>query len=156
MYKGIILGLVALAILVILNLVQSKFINRKEQQLMQKKMRERQNEIKELMKEGSEESKKKAQKIQAEMLEESSKMMSKTLKYFIVVSIIIIPLFALINKFYGNVVLINTELGRFIPLLGAITWFWWYILVALIAGSLVTNMGALWSERYDKSKSEKA
>jgi len=111
--------------------------------LVQKNMKEQQNQIQELHKKGDEASKKKADQIQTDMMESMNTMMKANLKVMGVSMIVFLPALWALNEWYSKTpvvlpfdFLIAHRGGPFfiwIEIGTVTTWLWWYIAVSLTA-----------------------
>ncbi len=145
------ISLIALAVVVISKILQSKMIDKKKQKAAQAQMKEKQKKIKELMKNGDEKSKNEVDRLQKEMLEDMNATMQGTMKYMLFSMPLFFGAFFILGSLYGGI-LFNAPImlpkfqGFFF--LNPFTWIpvgwgyetgWlkWYFIIYLIASIII-------------------
>lgn len=129
--------------------MQVVLVNRKELRATQKKMKEKNAEMKELMKNDSPSKKQDIERVQAEMLELSAKSMKQMPKMMIGNMLVFLPLFGLVNHAY-NATKFDLTLPTGSVFFHAADWFWVYVLCSLVVSSLTTKVLSYYDDHKEK------
>ena len=137
------IAIISIAMALVSRFLQHKFGKRNEMALVQKKMKEQQNQIQELHKKGDDASKKKADQIQTDMMESMNTMMKANLKVMGVSMIVFLPALWALNTGYSHAPVVlpfdfliahqGGPLFIWFEIGSVTTWLWWYIAVSLIS-----------------------
>ena len=131
------IALVAVALSIVSQLMQRRFVNKKEMKRKQNEMKEKQERMKELMKSEDPKAKNEADALQAEMMENMSTMMKGSMKLMVFSMVLFIPTLWFLSSTYEGIA-INLPIPipwfggeSFIMLYNTTSWLGWYILCSL-------------------------
>ena len=158
-------GLIAVAVVAISRLLQSKLIDKKKQKAAQRRMKEKQARIKELMKNQDEKGKSEMSRLQKEMFEDMNETMQGSMRYMMFSLPVFFGAFFILGSFYGGTLfeapfLLPRFEGFFflnplswVPVGWGIEtgWLKWYFIVYLIV-SITLAIGLKIMERVKKTE----
>ena len=122
-------ALIAMAISLGSAIVNKKVVDQKRNKEIQKQVSDFQKRFNEAKKKGDKELIEKLEKEQKEVMQLSMELMKNGFKPMLYTFIPIIVIFFFLNTTYagtGNVI--------DVPIIGMLSWFWWYFLVAMVTG----------------------
>ena len=122
-------AVIAIVISIASAIVNKKVTNQKRMKEIKEKVSDFQKRYNEAKKSGNKELIDKMEHEQKEVMALSMEMMSGSFKPMLFTFLPIIIIFFLLNQKYsgtGNIV--------DIPIIGMLSWFWWYFLVAIVSG----------------------
>ena len=96
---------ISLALSIVSQIVQKKFMNRDEMKKHQESMKEKNKRMKELIGKDDHKSKNELEALEKEMLESMQKMMNGSMKVMIASSVVFLPAYWLLGHFYGTAVI---------------------------------------------------
>jgi len=137
------IALGSVAITLISNWLRGKLTDVKKQKIQQQQMKENQKRISELAKRGDEASKKELEKLQTESLESMNAMMQGNMKYMLFSMPLYLVFFWVLGEAYGSQTI---TLPFPLPVIHrdwsfeitqTISWLWWYIYSAMVAGIII-------------------
>ena len=140
-------ALISIATSLLTFAVNKVFINQDELEKVQKRTKEINKNMKQKANTKDETILKKAEEEQKELMELMGKQFKMSMKPMIITLIPILLIFAAIKAKYDN-------MGAMVTIQGIqLTWFWWYIIVAIITSSILNKTYAL-IRRYKKTRKE--
>ena len=123
------IALIAIAISLGSAIVNKKVVDQKRNKEIQKQVSDFQKRYNEAKKKGDKEQIAKLEKEQKEVMALSMELMKNSFKPMLYTFVPIIVIFFFLSSMYagtGNVV--------DVPVIGMLSWFWWYFLVAIVTG----------------------
>ena len=126
------IALVAFGLTTVSNLIQNKFMDKAKMKKMQKGMKTKQKRLKNLQ-EKYDDNHPELEKLQKEMMTEMNDMMKGSMKSMVVVMGVVLPVFYFLHQHYGDLQVV-------VPFLGSIEWIWWYVMVAVVFGLIISKV----------------
>jgi len=148
------IAMVGVSLSLLMQLLQRKFVDRKQMKVQQEFIKKKQQKLNELMKKADDKSVKEMEKVQSEMMEAMNSMMQGSMKQMVISMAVILPIFWFLSSNYANVVV---DLPFPVPFWAAWDWFnplswfvfklwnqtsWigWYVLVSLVTSLSVNGI----------------
>lgn len=147
------IALVSIAITIVSRMLQEKLVDKKKQKMHQDRMKENQKKIKELARRSDDGAKKEMEKLQTETLESMNAVMQGNMKYMLFSFPLFIVFFAVLGAVYGSTTI---KLPFPLPVLhsdfsfeitSTISWLWWYIYSAMVAGIIINAITSAMEKR---------
>ena len=140
------IALISMGLTIVSQFLQNRFAHRDEMKAHQEKMKKHQEKMKELMKKDDHQSRSEREKIEAELMEEMNKMMSKSMKVMMFSLLVFLPAYWVLGNFFEKEIialpvplpwlangfdLLNPGTWG-IQLYSQTNWFGWYFVTYLV------------------------
>ncbi len=155
------IALISAGLVIVSQILQNRFAHKDEMKGHQDKIKGHQKKMNELMKKGDQKSKNELETLQAEMMEEMNRMMSKSMKVMMFSLVVFLPAFWVLGHFYEKDVInlpvplpwLSHGFDLFTPatwgmeIYNQTNWFGWYfvsyIVLTIIIGQAMnlTKLG---------------